>query len=79
MSIDEILQCSAAQLEAISDEELLKHFQKYLTTTRPEMAVKKSPPKPIQQEMIMTPEKYKKLELLREMGIDTSFVNRRKR
>lgn len=39
MTIEQLLECSAAQLAAMSDDELLKHLQPYLHATRPEQAV----------------------------------------
>ena len=45
MTIEECLGFDAAKLEAMTDEELKKHFDHYLVITRPENA-----PKAIQQE-----------------------------
>jgi 23S rRNA A2030 N6-methylase RlmJ len=36
MTIEKLLECSASILEAMSDEELKKHFAPYLNVTRPE-------------------------------------------
>lgn len=82
MTLEEVLDCSAEQLEKMSDVELLKHFQQYLVVTRPELAAKQprketnnhyEKPEPI------SPERQKKLELLASMGIDVSSIGRKKR
>jgi hypothetical protein len=44
MTIEEAIGMSAAQLEAMTDEDLKKHFDHYLVVTRPENA-----PKAVQQ------------------------------
>jgi hypothetical protein len=41
MTIEELINCDASVLVGMSDEELLKHFEKYLPITRPEYAPKK--------------------------------------
>lgn len=38
MTIEELLECSAEQLEKMTDVELLKYFEPYLTVTRPDKA-----------------------------------------
>ena len=40
MKIEELLDCSAAELKAMTDAELLQHFEPYFTVTRPELAVR---------------------------------------
>lgn len=40
MTIEEILNCSADQLEKMTDAELLQHFAPYLNVTRPDLAAK---------------------------------------
>ena len=45
MTHEEILQCSASQLEAMTDAELLKWYEPYLKITRPELAEKPTPGK----------------------------------
>ena len=40
MSVEELCECDAATLEAMSDADLLKHFESYLIVTRPENAPK---------------------------------------
>lgn len=36
MTIEKLLECSASDLAAMSDEELVKHFEPYLNITRPD-------------------------------------------
>lgn len=40
MTIEELLECSADQLEAMSDEQLCKYFASYLNVTRPELVTR---------------------------------------
>lgn len=40
MTIEQLLECSADQLEKMTEAELLQHFAPYLTVTRPELAEK---------------------------------------
>ncbi len=40
MRIEELLECDAATLKAMSDEQLLAHFEPMFKVTRPEFAVK---------------------------------------
>ena len=38
MTLEKLLECDAAKLEAMSDEDLQKHFEPYFNITRPERA-----------------------------------------
>ncbi len=77
MTIEEILECSADQLKAMSDAQLLEHFQKYLTVTRPELATK--PTKTTMKEtIIVDPKKKAALAMLAAEGIDMSFLRKKK-
>jgi hypothetical protein len=70
MTIEELLDCSAAKLAAMSDAELEEHFKPYLTITRPELA-----PKPIKGVRIMQhndPKKALAMQLLAGFGVDLS-------
>lgn len=40
MTLETLLNCSADELEKLTEEELLKHFEPYLKITRPELAEK---------------------------------------
>lgn len=81
MTIEELCKCSAAQLEALSDKELLEHFQKYLTVTRPELATKPVNSKPKEQVYVpqYTAQQKLALEQLAAEGVDLQFLQRRKK
>ncbi len=81
MTIEEVLECSASQLEAMSDAELLKHFQQYLDVTRPERVAERKQtnnPKPHVQ-IYLSPAKKAAMAMLADEGVDLSFLNRRKK
>lgn len=40
MTIEALLECSADELEKMSDAELLNHFTPFLMVTRPDLAMK---------------------------------------
>jgi len=42
MTIEELLDCTVEQLEAMSDEDLLQHFDSYLKLTEPQVTLAKS-------------------------------------
>lgn len=68
MTIEELLDCSADQLERMTDAELLNHFAPYLNVTRPELCTKpsgQSVSKPL-----VNPALTKAIALLKEKGID---------
>lgn len=68
MTIEQIVQCSADELEAMTDEQLLAHFHEMLNVTRPERVsavVRK-------QEQQMTPKLKMGMELLKNLGVDVS-------
>ena len=67
MTIEQAIGMSAAELEAMTDEDLKKHFDHYLVVTRPENA-----PKAIQQEqrvLIADPKFAAAQKLAASMGI----------
>lgn len=67
-TIEELVACDASKLEAMTDQELLKHFEQYLNITRQELA-----PKQQRQEQRMLAENPKLkqgLNLLKDLGID---------
>ena len=78
MTIERLIDCSADELEAMSDAELLEHFKQYLDVTRPERA-----PKQInkEQRMVQANPKLKAgLDLAKSLGIqiDMSALTYRK-
>lgn len=81
MTIEEILECSAAQLEAMSDDALLKHFQQYLDVTRPERVIERknnNEPRP-QVQVYLSPAKQKAMAMLADSGVDLSFLKKRRK
>lgn len=74
MTIEDILQCSADQLEAMSDAELEKHFAPFLNVTRPEMAAVRESAKTSaikhKNNVRNDPNFLKGLELLKQHGIE---------
>lgn len=73
MTIEQLLECDAETLEKMSDEELLKYFQKYLNVTRPEQAVRATPKQSTYVEP-MTDKKKELLAILAANGVDTGAL-----
>lgn len=76
MTIEEILDCSADQLEKMSDEDLIKYLSPYFAVTRPELIQK---PTKNFQPVFVDFEMKQKLAKLRELGIDAGFIMNKKR
>lgn len=68
MTLEELLDCDAAKLASLTDEELLKHFQKYLTVTRPELSTR-----PKAQVAPVNLERQAKIAQLQKLGIDVDL------
>lgn len=86
MTPEQLIDCDAAQLIAMSDVELLEHFKPYLNVTRPELARAASTYTSVgkhyaeqKQLPIYTDKQQAALKLLAEQGVDVSFMNRRKK
>lgn len=81
MTLDELLECNAAQLEAMSDTQLLEHFKQYLTVTRPELAPKRQAKSSTAYQPVipLSPQKQAMLAMLASEGVDMGFLNRRKK
>lgn len=75
MTIEEILDCSAAQLKAMSDAQLLEHFKSFLTVTRPELATR--PKQTTIEKVTIDPKKQKMLAILAADGMDLSFLKKK--
>lgn len=82
MKLEELLDCSAAQLEAMTDAELLEHFKPFLNITRPELAPR---PKTNTANELFSPEKMAEMKFkiakLKAMGVDVdekSILKKRK-
>ena len=70
MTIEQLLDCTEEQLEAMSDDELLQHFEKYLALTEPKVELAK--PKTARKKRVIKEKKTlldKAEELKRTYGI----------
>jgi len=79
MTIEKLLQCSADELEKMSDEELYKYFEPFLKFTRPELVEKDIEEKPRRQSFHNEEDWQKKQKrdkakaMAKQFGIDLSF------
>lgn len=76
MTIAELLDCDAATLQRMTDEELVAHFAPYLNVTRPELAPK------VSKGVAVAPIDFatrQKMEKLAELGIDVSGIFKKKK
>lgn len=78
MTIEQLCELSAFQLEQLTDEQLLEYFKPFLTVTRPELVVRK-PQKQQEPQMYLSPQKKAALEKLGDLGVDMSFMRRKKK
>lgn len=77
MTIEQLCECSADELEKMTDAELLEHFKPYLSVTRPELAVK--PVRAIEQSPVfIDPKKKRAMEALAAAGLDMGFLKKMK-
>ena len=72
MTIEQLSGCDAAQLEVMSDEELLAHFAKYFLVTRPEYAPRVQ--RVAQAIASINPQMSKGIELAKKAGIDIDLL-----
>lgn len=75
--IEDLLDMSADKLEAMSDDELKKHFEQYLDVVRPERAKVLAPV--MRSQPSLPPAKRKMLSNLAAMGVDMSLFAKRKK
>ena len=73
MNLEELLDCSAEKLQAMSDEELTKHFEPFFDITRPERAAKRV------NAPAISPDMQLKLKQLAALGIDVSLPLKKKK
>ena len=82
MTLEELCENhTVEQLRAMTDEELLKHFEQYFSVTRPEIA-QRAAPKETQTTMnqvYMSPQKKEALSKLAALGVDMGFLKQRKK
>jgi len=79
MTIEQILDCSADQLEALTDEQLLEYFKPFLNVTRPELAPKKERSSLSQGTLMpINTKTIAAAEQLKSLGIDVSYLFHKK-
>lgn len=69
MKLEELLDCDAATLKAMSNDELTQHFKQYFPVTRPELAPRPKERKAFDPE---ARERELKIAQLKLLGIDVS-------
>ena len=69
MKIEDLIHCSADELEKMTDQELLAHFEKYLPTTRPELQPNKEQRLKAQVAQV-NPALVRAAELLKGKGVN---------
>lgn len=74
MTLEELLDCNADKLAAMTDKELEDYFRPFFAVTRPEQAARKSSNF---AQPILSPEQQKKFQLMEQMGIDTSGLKKK--
>ncbi len=81
MTIEEILDCSADELEKMTDEDLLKHFSQYLSVTRPELAPRQTRQTTMDSIIPVNAQTQLAAKQLSALGVDVShlFSKRKKR
>lgn len=79
MTLEELCECSAEQLEAMTDAQLTEHFKKYFPVTRPEQArvVRQTAAERQAPAIYLSPQKKAALLKLEEEGLDLSFMKRK--
>jgi len=77
VTLTQLLDCSADQLEKLSDAELLKHFEPFLNVTRPERA-RTITPKKTEPAPYISPSKKRAMDALIAMGVDPEFITKKK-
>ena len=79
MKIEELLECSAEQLQAMTDAQLLEHFKPYLNVTRPEFAPRPKAPTNRPVPVAETKQFAAKVAQLNALGLDLDINDFRKR
>ncbi len=73
MKLEDLLECSAEKLEAMTDAELLEWFKPFLNVTRPEFAPRPKAPTNKPVPVAQTPQFAAKIRQLQEMGMDINL------
>lgn len=79
VTLEELCECSAEQLEAMTDAQLTEHFKKYFPVTRPEQArvVRQTAAERQAPAIYLSPQKKAALAALQDDGVDLSFMRKR--
>jgi hypothetical protein len=79
MTIEELLNCDIAELEAMSDDELREHFKPYLAVTQPDPSVSVAKPKRKKSSTMSKKKKQTLEEQMQELaklnGVDLDLEN----
>lgn len=73
MTLEQLLDCSAEKLEAMTDAELNAYFEPYFKVTRPEQAARRV----AVTVASVSPEMQQKLKLAASMGIDITALKKK--
>jgi hypothetical protein len=73
MTLEELFECSAEKLMAMTDEELNAYFAPYFNVTRPEMARRK----PSTVIPAVDPEMQKKIAAAAALGVDIAALRKK--
>lgn len=73
MSLEELLDMSADQLEKMTDKELEDYFRPFFNVTRPEQVARKSSG----GQLILSPMQQKQFAEMEKLGIDTSGLRKK--
>lgn len=82
MTLEELCDCSADQLEKLSQVDLEKILSPYLNVTRPERVVRISGESRLSEQtkaVFLSPGKVAALKSLQDVGIDLEFLKNTKR
>lgn len=79
MTLEELCDCSADKLEALSDKQLIEILSPYFNVTRPELAPKLSTGIRKVEQPAMSFQMQQKIKQLAELGIDISGAITRKK
>ena len=74
MTIESLLDMSAAELAALTDDELRTFFKQFETVVRPEFLPPPKMPAYKQQAVASTKQFKAKVEQLKDLGLDLSFL-----
>jgi len=80
MTLEELYDMNADQLEKLTDAQVIELFAPFFNVTRPELVERaRAASRPIEPPKYISPAKQNALNLLKESGIDLSELNLTKR